>query len=322
MRVDFESALAPHLLDFLKFKNALGIKYQSSSYYLKSLDRFNLNHGNSGNLEQDVVEAWVKQIELVSKSQDRSFLPPIREFGRYLVSNGFDNAYILSDNYKMQRYRANVYLMTEIEIATFFRTCDIEVSNSLTLGRPYVLPALYRFLYACGVRCGEARSLKCVNVHLDDNYIDIIKTKSHRDRRLFLSDELTDYLKKYEKKIAVYFPERVYFFPNPMGGSYSSCGISSNFRKIWLSAGLSRSGDVKPRAYDFRHHFGCANIIRWTKDGLSAHTMLPYLMRYMGHSSLESTYHYLHLIPDFFPQYSILASSTEKLIPEVDEYEV
>ena len=110
MRVDFESALAPHLLDFLKFKNALGIKYQSSSYYLKSLDRFNLNHGNSGNLEQDVVEAWVKQIELASKSQDRSFLPPIREFGRYLVSNGFNNAYILSDNYKMQRYRANVYL--------------------------------------------------------------------------------------------------------------------------------------------------------------------------------------------------------------------
>ena len=50
--------------------------------------------------------------------------------------------------------------------------------------------------------------------------------------------------------------------------------------------------------------------------------MLPYLMRYMGHSSLESTYYYIHLLPDFFPQYKVLASPTEDLIPEVEEDEV
>jgi integrase len=306
----------------MEFKNALGIKYQTASYYLKYLDRFNLEHGNSGNLEQDVVEAWVRQTELASKSQNRSFLPPIREFGRYLVSIGFDNAYVLGDKYKMQRYRANVYLMSEIEINKFFEACDIKVSNSIGLGKPYVLPAFYRFLYSCGVRCGEARNLKCLNVHLNDGYIDILQSKAHRDRRLFLSDELVDYFKKYENKIVSCFPTREYFFPSITGGMYSCTSISYNFRKIWLSAGLTRDGDVKPRAYDFRHHFACANVIRWTKDGLDAHTMLPYLMRYMGHTSLESTYHYLHLIPDFFPQYSLLASSAEGLIPEVEENEV
>lgn len=43
---------------------------------------------------------------------------------------------------------------------------------------------------------------------------------------------------------------------------------------------------------------------------------------YMGHSSLESTYYYIHLIPDYFPKYRDLTSSTENLIPEVDDDEV
>ena len=50
--------------------------------------------------------------------------------------------------------------------------------------------------------------------------------------------------------------------------------------------------------------------------------MLPYLMRYMGHSSLESTYYYIHLIPDYFSQYRMLTASSADVIPEVDAYEV
>jgi hypothetical protein len=50
--------------------------------------------------------------------------------------------------------------------------------------------------------------------------------------------------------------------------------------------------------------------------------MLPYLMRYMGHSSLESTYYYIHLIPDFFPMYQEMADPTEELLPEVDIDEI
>ena len=33
-------------------------------------------------------------------------------------------------------------------------------------------------------------------------------------------------------------------------------------------------------------------------------SMLPYLMRYMGHSSIEKTYYYIHLIPDYFGNYA------------------
>ena len=76
------------------------------------------------------------------------------------------------------------------------------------------------------------------------------------------------------------------------------------------------------RAYDFRHHFAYTNMNRWLKEGKNVNVMLPYLMRYMGHSSLEKTYYYIHLIPDYFGNYAVATESLENLLPEVESYEI
>jgi len=98
--------------------------------------------------------------------------------------------------------------------------------------------------------------------------------------------------------------------------------VSFNFRKIWLAAGLKRDGKIKPRAYDFRHHFACANIARLLAEGKDVMSMLPYLMRYMGHSSFEKTYYYIHLTPDYFANYTTATVGLESLLPEVEPYEI
>jgi len=322
MSTDFISALAPQLESFLEFKHSIGIQYKSASCHLRSLDEYNFSNGNSSSLNKETVEGWAAAKSCKSTTLDRSWISPIREFGRYLHSIGVPDAYVLGDKYRIQSYHAEVYLMSEAEIPAFFKECDSYVRRKNYLGRAYVLPALYRFLYCCGVRCGEARHLRCKNVHLDNGFVDILQSKAHCDRRLYLSEELTDYLKKYDYAINACFPSREYFFPGGKGGMCSSTSLTVNFKNIWDAAGLKRDGKVKPRAYDFRHHFACANILKWSKEGTDVHALLPYLMRYMGHSSLESTYYYIHLIPDFFPQYSVLTSSMESLIPEVEDDEV
>lgn len=116
--------------------------------------------------------------------------------------------------------------------------------------------------------------------------------------------------------------KREYFFPGPSGNIISASSIPFNFRKIWLAAGLKRDGEIKPRPYDFRHHFACANIARWAKERKDVISMLPYLMRYMGHSSLEKTYYYVHLIPDYFADYAAATENLESLLPEVEPYEI
>ena len=277
---EFISNLAPKLNDFLRYKNAFGIKYETSRVYLLQLDNYNLEHGNSCSLTKEVAEGWVIQHTEKSKTQNRSFLPPIRKFGRYLRSIGDSSAYVLDDRFSIQHYHAEVYLMTNKEIFAFFKECDSYVLRMKFRTRPYVLPAFYRLLYCCGVRCAEARKLKCCDVHLDDGYIDILDTKSHRDRRLYISTELVEYMQKYEAAISRCLPEREYFFPGSHGGICSASVVSANFRNIWISAGLKRDGGVKPRAYDFRHHFACANIMRWSEEGqrCSGNAPVPYAL--------------------------------------------
>ena len=52
------SNLKPLIEDFLEFKNALGIKYVTGSYYLRQLDGYNYENGNFPIPKREVVEGW------------------------------------------------------------------------------------------------------------------------------------------------------------------------------------------------------------------------------------------------------------------------
>jgi hypothetical protein len=45
--------------------------------------------------------------------------------------------------------------------------------------------------------------------------------------------------------------------------------------------------------------------------------MLPYLARYMGHATVESTYYYIHTSPDFMDDYAHITDTSQSLLPEV-----
>ena len=54
----FVSKLAYKLNDFIAYKNALGIKYDTSRVYLLELDQYNLEHGNYALLTKELAEGW------------------------------------------------------------------------------------------------------------------------------------------------------------------------------------------------------------------------------------------------------------------------
>ena len=90
------------------------------------------------------------------------------------------------------------------------------------------------------------------------------------------------------------------------------------FNRIWDQAGLPRpAGGQQPRPYDFRHHFAYANVERWMAQGKDVTAMLPYLARYMGHATIESTYYYIHTSPDFMDDYAHITDTSQSLLPEV-----
>ena len=114
------------------------------------------------------------------------------------------------------------------------------------------------------------------------------------------------------------YPGRIYFFPTTRSECYDGRSVGEIFRKIWKAAGLGQGCGNRPRAYDFRHHFALSNLNRWIAGGVDVNSMLPYLSRYMGHASIESTDYYLHLVPEFFHTFTEKVSATENVLPEVD----
>ena len=133
----FVSRLGPAMSDFLDYKHALGNKYASASVYLRELDRYNAAHGDHRTLIKEVVDGWALEHAGKSTTGDRSWVSPIREFGRYLVNTGDISAYVLDNSFIIQHYHPEVYLMTEAEIYCFFKECDQYVLRKKVPGHMY-----------------------------------------------------------------------------------------------------------------------------------------------------------------------------------------
>ena len=51
-------------------------------------------------------------------------------------------------------------------------------------------------------------------------------------------------------------------------------------------------------------------------QGKDVTAMLPYLARYMGHATIESSYYYIHTSPDFMTSYAHITDEAQSVLPE------
>lgn len=309
----FVSMQATSMEAFVTFKHALGWKYATGKFYLHEFDVYCAAHESKGVSLKEIAKNWIILRENECPNTQRIRVAAIREYGKYLQSSGHSNGFIIPNKICRQQIRTMPHFFTHDEIIRFFNICDTLTPRKENRVRHLVLPMYFRLLYCCGVRTCEARLLLRKNVNLHAGYIDIFHSKGLKDRRIFLPKDLGSLYMKYDTVVNDIYPDRTYFFPAKINRCYECSTISQNFRKVWKTAGFS----IKARAYDFRHHFAFASLNRWIEQDEDVNSMLPYLTRYMGHASLESTFYYLHLVPEFFPTFSEKTKILEELLPEV-----
>lgn len=309
----FTSVFAHHLTQYLEFKLQLGFFGKSRIWHLQKFDAYCTQHGRTV-FDRDTVEGWVTHH--LQTNTYRSWFSYIRDFGRWLHTQGHDTAYVLSDRWIAGRSQSQPYLFSSSQIEQFFGA-----ATQLTVHSPWrwQAAAFFGLMHCCGLRTGEARGLKTTHVDLTDGWLDIVSAKNNRSRRLPITDELIDLLAGCERATAKQFgADRDTFFVSAIGTPVSSVAVGVIFKHIWDQAGLGRPVQAKPpRPYDFRHHFAYANIERWRHNGQDIGALLPYLSRYMGHATFESTYYYIHTSPDFLDAYADITQHTGEILPEV-----
>ncbi len=310
----FTSAFGPELDAYLVFKEKMGFYGSTRISYLKRFDAYCTAHGRTA-FDRDTVEGWVTD-QLARSGRYRSWMSYIRDVGRWLVVHGHHDAYVLSDRWKAERVPAHPYLLSSHEIEAFFAA-----AATLHAESPWRWQAVafFTLMHSCGLRTGEARLLMPGNVHLRDQDLDVVSSKGNRSRRLPITAEVTRVLDSCDQASRACFgPSRRTFFVGATGNQVSAAAVGITFRRIWDTAGLARpKGGQEPRPYDFRHHFAYANVERWASQGKDVTAMLPYLARYMGHASIESSYYYIQTSPDFLDAYAEITADRQSLLPEV-----
>lgn len=311
----FTSALGPELERYLAFKKSMGIDSANRVWNLRSFDRYCTQRALK-NLDRATVESWVSSRIVGLPNGRRSWMSYIRDFGRWERLNGNEGAYVLSDQWRADLVRPHPYLLTNEEITKFF-----DAATRLESKSPWKWQgsAFFALMHSCGLRTCEARGLEPRDVNLAAGVIDALWSKGNRSRQLHLTDQIVDVLAECDRSLrGVFGNERDTFFVSSTGGPLTGSMAAYMFHKIWDQAGLPHPrGGKQPRPYAFRHHFAYANIERWMAEGTDVTAMLPYLSRYMGHSSIQSTFYYIHTSPDFMNGYADIVREGQGILPEV-----
>ena len=249
----FESCFAAQIEDFIAQKNALGFGYLESSRLLRDFDRFCLTHfPKEHSLTKELCFAWATKKDTEGNNTFRNRMMPVREFARYLNRNG-EAAYILPPDIAKKDAPYAPYIYTEAEILTIWDVFDHLKPRGGFPVRQFVIPAMVKLMYCCGLRPAEARRLRVNDVDLDIGRLNIMESKQHRSRIVMMADDVTKMLSDCNAIVTSAMPEHEPFFPNSEGGFYGKRGLEKTFRQVLKKAGVTGTGQRSPRLYDFRH---------------------------------------------------------------------
>ena len=190
----------------------------------------------------------------------------------------------------------------------------------------FCFPALLRTLAGAGPRIEETLSINNADVHIDERFILLRKTKNRKERVLPLSKSLAECLAQYVKYRdrlpvkGIDAPESP-FFVKANGMRPSRQGVYQWFRSILVKCDIPFIGDHKgPRLHDFRHTFAVMSLRQMTRNGLDVYASLPILSTCLGHASIGSTEDYVRLTIDAYPELEDALSDTDEYIyPKLGE---
>ena len=188
---------------------------------------------------------------------------------------------------------------------------DALMAGAARLGSPKGLRAvthrtLIGLLAATGLRPGEALALNLSDVDLVNGILSVRWTKFGKCRFVPVEDSarlaLTSYAEVRDRLSADRHSPA--FLVSERGERLGHGATRRTFAILSQAIGLRprpisrRHLGRGPRLQDIRHTFATRRLIEWYRAGLDVERMLPGLMTYLGHASVESTYWYIQAVPE------------------------
>jgi len=301
---DLQSVFAENINNYILLKRNLGLKFRKEVQRLKNIDRFAIESNEKGpGLTKEFCDSWLNSTPNQSHRTKYCKCSTIRNFSIYLTEHD-----IVSHIPNLPRYKKNEhipYIYSNEEIALIFNAADsLRAPLNVHTGL-FSMPALIRFLYATGLRIGEAILLKNMDVNLGDKYIKVCDVKNKKERLLPISDSLTEVLLSYllykNYLVRPYITD--YFFIKTDGQKLTHALVSTHFKRCLNTAGVLGDDNLsRPRIHDLRHTFAVNCLAKIVESGNDPYIAIPILSKYLGHKTVASSNTYVRLTANMYPE--------------------
>lgn len=298
--ITFDGAFPELFGEFVEYKRSLGYVYPESRLYLvRRLSRFLAGRTtDDGVLTRDAAEAFARPRDGESAGSAAGRRGIVRQFALFLQWKGIE-AWVLPERSGPRLPSSfTPRIVTADEMTRIIACADGRPASACGPQTQPVYAMLVRLLWCCGLRIGEAISLRVGDVDLAEAVITVRKAKHNRTRLVPMSQSLAAHARRYMVAAGVAAEDPgAWFFPSPRGGGYNPCSATAHIQQLMLEAGVTTAAGRAPRAHDLRHSYAVACLAKMQADGVDVYAALPLLATYMGHADIVSAEYYLRLDP-------------------------
>lgn len=159
--------------------------------------------------------------------------------------------------------------------------------------------AMLGIYYGCGLRKSEGTALRAADVQIERKLILVRQGKGNKQRYVPLSGTNLKYISEYlqtgrnkllEKSGSYVSPPN--FFISNYGTACGDQTLSLRFKKLVVKTGNSKLQSKKPSLHTLRHSIAT--------HLLAGGMQIELIQQFLGHSSLESTQIYTHIVNELY----------------------
>jgi integrase len=295
----FNSVLGPTLTRYVALKRTLGRRFDLEQRALESLDTFLTTE--ACDLTADSFARWCRSDEHLASGVRRNRMRIVRNLCLYRGRT--EPACFVPDPllFPALHQPAQPYIFTEAEIGRLLQeTARLERPPESPL-RPELFRLAITLLYTMGLRRGELLRMTTGDYDPREQTLLVRETKFHKSRLLPLSRDAAHEFESYSQarrahRLPVSSNTPLIWNRRAGGKAYTAVGFGHVLRELFERAHIRKPNGHLPRIHDLRHTYACHALLRWYRRGEDVQAKLPILAIYMGHVSIVSTQHYLHLI--------------------------
>ena len=318
---DYKSCFGEHIKTFIALKRQNGFVYDTEAYQLKKFDEFCAVQGETGpGISRELAVRW----GTLRAGETRAYLSgrvtAVRQLCIYLNSIGIES-YVPRMFTHKSGYVSHV--LDDDEIKAFFQELDADAPKAKGYGSNsrihFEMQILFRLLYCCGLRLSETTHIKLDDIDFIAGTIAIYHSKGRKDRLIYFSGDMGDLLKRYLKILeCTYHVRTQLLFPaQDISKAFQNSAINQKFNKIWRRTIYAERCVQKPTVHSFRHSFVVKRMNLWMENKEDLSAMMPYLSKYLGHTSVDDTFYYYHQTAQAFKIVKEKDVLSDIIIPEV-----